>query len=196
MIGTRYKFRHYGPVSDRPGVSRLLWASDGPRRDLYVAGPADEILRGSPADLELAADQLWTPNALADEGELDILDVYFKNQAVRASLFFRLYGDGAIADTDTLATLTNEVSGSGYAAITVTRDTDWSEPALDAGDGRTVTGTKSFIATGGWTAATELVLATVGTGTAGLHIAWAALSQSRTLNNGEQLDVTLAVKLN
>lgn len=191
---THYQFRHYAPVDDRPGAKRLIWAQSVGDGD-YVAGPGDEILRGSPADLELIRAQAFTPNALVDEGENDILDVYFKNQAVRASLFFRLYNDTAIVDTDTLATLTNEVSGSGYGPITLTRDTDWSEPALDAGDGQTTSVTKSFNATGTWTSANELVLATVGTGTAGLFIAWAALSQVRTLNNGEQLDVTMAVKL-
>ena len=76
-----------------------------------------------------------------------------------------------------------------------TGSTDWTDPALDSGDMQTVTPTKTFTATGTWTAATQLVLATVGTGTAGLFIAWAALSATRTLVNGDTLDVTLAVKL-
>ena len=185
MIGTKYRFRHYRNGS-------LIWASDGPDRSEEF--PEGYIAKGSKFDLEVARSQLWTGNALADEGEGDILDVYFDVQAVRTSLFLRLYNDTPL-ETDTLATLTGEVTGTGYGAITLTRGTDWSAPALDAGDMQTITPTKTFTAGGAWTAATQLVLATVGTGTAGLHIAWAALSATRTLASADTLDVTLAVKL-
>lgn len=191
MIGTKYKFRHYSP--DEFGRPSLIWAQDGAGKSEEFA--LGEILKGSPEDLDVVHSQLWTPNALMDEGEIDILDVYFEDQAVRASTFFRLYSDGAIAETDTLATLTGEVSGTGYGGITVTRGTDWSAPALDVGDGQTTSTTKQFSAGGTWTAADELVLATVASGTAGLALAWVALSQTRTLGNGDTLDVDLSVKL-
>lgn len=186
MIGTKAKFRHYA------GDGSLLWASDG-RKPGETFGPGD-VLRGSKAELEIIRSQLWTPNALADEGEIDILDVYFEDQAVRATLSGRLYNDTPI-ETDTLATLTGEVTGTGYAAVTFTRGTDWSAPALDAGDGKTTSVVKTFTAGGAWTVATSLVLATVATGTAGLFIAWIMLSVSRTLANTETLDVTVGVKL-
>lgn len=192
MIGTQLKIRHYRPDPET-GVPMLLWAQDGEYGSVDFEG--DGIYQGSAEDLAVIRNQLWTPNALVDEGEIDILDVYFEDQAVRTSLFFRLYADGAIADTDTLATLTNETSGSGYAGITVTRGTDWSAPALDAGDGQTTSVTKTFTATGTWTNAAELVLATVASGTAGLFIGFAALSTTRQLENLDTLDVTLAVKL-
>jgi hypothetical protein len=185
MIGTQYKFRHYRQGS-------LIWASDGPR--LGEEFPVGLIHKGSKADIEVRRSQLWTPNALADEGEKDILDVYLDDVAVRASLFLRLYNDTP-AETDTLATLTGEVTGTGYGAITLTRGTDWSDPALDSGDMQSVTPTKTFTAGGAWSAATQLVLASVASGTAGLFIAWAALSQSRTLGSGDTMDVTMAMKL-
>lgn len=189
-IGTKYKFAHYRPTGD--GLRSLIWASDGHNGgETFDLG---EVIRGSRRDLDIRRDALWTPNALADEGELDLLDVYFDDVAVRASTFLRLYDDTPV-DTDTLATLTGEVTGTGYGPITLTRGTDWSNPALDAGDGQTITPTKTFTAGGTWTAATQLVLATVGTGTAGLYLAWAPLSTTRTLLNGDTLDVTLAVKL-
>lgn len=192
MIGTKYKFRHYRPDPEGRGDS-LIWASDGPRRSEEFA--VGEILKGSPRDLEIIRSQLWSPNALVDEGEGDMLDVYFGTQAVRATLYLRLYSDGGIVDTDTLATLTNEVTGTGYNGVAVTRGTDWSAPALDAGDMLTTTSTKTFSATGTWTAADELVLATVQSGTAGLFLAWVALSTTRTLTSGDSLDTTLGVKL-
>lgn len=192
MLGTRYKFRHYTRHPDL-GVSVLAWASDGPGGSILPR--TDElIIKGSTLDLEVAESQLWTPNALADEGELDILDVYFDDQAVRSSLWFRLYNDTP-AETDTLATLTGEVTGTGYAGIEVVRGTDWGAPALDSGDGKTTSTTKTYTAGGSWTAATQLVLATVASGTAGLFIAWAALSATRTLVNLDELDVSMGVKL-
>lgn len=185
MLGTRYKLRHYRGDS-------LIWASDGSNRsEEFTPGI---IRKGSKADWDIQQSQLWTPNALADEGEKDILDVYFDDVAVRATLYLSLWNDTP-AETDTMATLVNEVTGTGYARIALTRGTDWSDPALDAGDMQTITPTKTFTAGGAWTAATQLVLDTAASGTAGLFLAWAALSATRTLANGDTLDVTLAVKL-
>ena len=192
MIGTKLKVRHYRPDPET-GLPSLIWAQDG--ADGSVDFELGEILAGSAAELAVIRSQLWTPNALTDEGELDFLDVYVEDQAVRASTFFRLYSDGAIAETDTLATLTNEVSGGGYAGITVTRGTDWSAPALDAGDGQSTSVSKVFTATATWTAADELVWATIASGTAGLLLGFVALSATRTLTNGDTLTVDLAVKL-
>lgn len=192
MIGTRNKFEHLRLGPD--GRKYLIWASDGPsnRGEEFAVG---DVLAGSRQHVDIRRSQLWTPNALMDEGEKDILDVYFDDVAVRTSLFYRLYSDGAIAETDTLATLTGEVSGTGYGAQTVTRGTDWADPTLDSGDMQTTSTQKTFSATGTWTAADELVLATVGSGTSGLALAWVALSTTRTLVNGDDLNVTLAVKL-
>lgn len=190
MIGTKYKIRHYRRTPDGPA---LIWAQDG--ADGGEEFGLGEVMRGSADDLDVRFSQLWTPNALVDEGELDILDVYLKDQAVRASTFFRLYSDGGIAETDTLALLTNEVTGTGYGGITLTRDTDWSEPALDGGDGLSTSVVKQFSAGGTWTDADELVWATVASGTAGLFLGFVALSTTRTLTNGDTLDVDLGVKL-
>lgn len=191
LRGTQVKLRHYRPDPEGRGLS-LVWAQDGEHR--HESFHPGEILKGSRAELEIIRSQLWTPNALMDEGEKDILDVYFDDVAVRGSLYFRLYSDGAIAETDTLATLTGEVSGTGYTAPTLTRGTDWSDPALDSGDMMTTSATKTFTAGGTWSAADELVLATVASGTAGLALAWVALSTTRTLVNGDTLDVDLSVK--
>jgi len=188
---TKYKFRHYGKNPDPQGDGDvLLWASNG--RDSIFPNAGELIVKGSEIDLEVKNSQLWTGNALANEGEEDILDVYFDVQAVRTSLYFRLYTDAAITETDTLATVTGEESGTGYGAITITRGTDWTAPTHGGG---TSTGTKTFNATGTWAALNSMVLATVGTGTAGLLIAWVDLSATRSLVNGDSLDTDLTVTL-
>lgn len=192
MIGTKAKIRHYRPDPET-GLPSLLWAQMGEGlSDEFALG---SILKGDPVDLEVIQSQLWTPNALVDEGEKSILDVYLDDIAVITTTYFRLYSDGAIAETDTLALLTGEVTGTGYTGIAVTRNTDWTDPTLDGGDMQTTSSTKQFSASGTWTAADELVWATVATGTAGLHLGWVALSATRTLTSGDTLDVTLAVKL-
>lgn len=191
MRATKERFRHTRRGPD--GRQYLIWASDGGANAGETFG-LGEVPVGSRQELEIVHDQLWTPNTLADEGEGDILDVYFDAQAVRSSLFLRLYNDTPV-ETDTLTTLTGEVSGTGYGAITVSRGTDWTAPALDVGDMQTTMSTKQFSATGTWTDATYLVVATVGTGTAGLLIIYNALSATRSLVDGDTLDIDLDVKL-
>ena len=191
-LGMKAKFRHYRPDPET-GLASLIWAQMSEHHSEEF--PLGEIIVGDPVERELIRAQLWTPNALVDEGEKSFLDVYLDDVAVLTSTFFRLYSDGAPAETDTLATLLNETSGSGYAGITITRGTDWSTPALDAGDGQSTTVTKTFSATGTWTAADELIWATVASGTGGLFLGFIALSTTRTLTNLDTLDVDLAVKL-
>ncbi len=192
MIGTKARFRHYR-LDPETGLPSLIWAqmSEGHSEEF----PLGEILAGDPVEAELVRAQLWTPNALIDEGEKSILDVYLDDVAVITTTYFRLANDGAIAETDTLALLANEVSGTGYDGIAVTRNTDWTDPTLDSGDMQTTSSTKQFSATGTWTAASELIWATVQNGTAGLFLGWVALSATRNLVNGDTLDVDLAVKL-
>ena len=192
MIGTKARFRHYR-LDPETGLPSLIWAqmAEGHSEEF----PLGSILAGDPVEAELVRAQLWTPNALIDEGEKSILDVYLDDVAVITTTYFRLANDGALVETDTLALLTNEVSGTGYGGIAVTRNTDWTDPTLDAGDMQTTSSTKQFSATGTWTAASELIWATVISGTAGLFLGWVALSATRNLVNGDTLDVDLAVKL-
>jgi hypothetical protein len=186
MIGTKYMVAHHRIGDD--GRRYLIWAPGVGEIQL------GELAQGTKAWREAMGDRNWLMNALADEGEKDILDVYFDDVAVRANTYLRLYDDTPV-ETDTLATLAGEVTGTGYAAITLARGTDWSDPSLDSGDMQTVTPTKTYTAGGAWSAASQLVLATVASGTSGLFLAWAALSATRTLQNTDTLDVTLAVKL-
>lgn len=187
-IHTAYKFRHW-KVDPETGLSVLDWASKGAHDSMDLRG--DRIIKGSSDELEVVEAQDWTLNALADEGEVDMLDVYFDAQAVRTTLYFSLWNDTP-TETDGLTDLLNEVSGTGYSRQTVTRGTDWTAPT--AGGGTTQPTAKTFSASGAWTAATNLVLGT-STDNTGLLIAWAALSQTRTLGNGDTLDVSMTVTL-
>ncbi len=184
---TKYKFRHY--VKNPDGVDTLLWASDG-RNNINVRA-GEEILRGSAAELLVMESQLWTPNDLANEGEVDILDVYFDAQAVRATLYFGLLSASA-SETTTEAGMTELTVANGYARIAVARGTDWAVPTHAAG---TLSVTKQFSASGAWSTALDLSLSTSASGGGGLFIAWSTLSQSRTLGDGDTLDVSLTVSM-
>jgi hypothetical protein len=195
---TSYKFRHYGKNPDPQGDGDvLLWASNG--RDSIFPTAGELIIKGSETDLEVKHSQLWTPNALADEGEIDILDVYFEDQAVRATLYLRLYNSATTAEADTLTTIeaigSGEESAGGYGNIAVARGTDWTAPTAPGGTTTPATGSHTFNATATWAAVQSMVLATVATGAAGLHIAWVNLSASRSLVNGDSLDTDLTVSL-
>jgi hypothetical protein len=182
-MGTAYRFAHNRIIDGRPF---LVWGN----------GIGDVLIpRGTPLEVEALADRGWQSNDLADEGEQDILAVYFRTQAKRSNLYGRLFNDTPV-ETDTLATLTGEVTGTGYAALTwPVSDTGFPTLALDAGDAKVTSSTQTFTAGGAWSAATTLVLATVATGTAGLHVAWSPLSSTRTLAISDTLDVSVSVKL-
>lgn len=182
-VATAYRFAHYRPIA---GETYLVWGN----------GIGDVMLeRGSAYEAEALADRDWQHNALADEGETDVLAVYFRTQAKRANLYGRLYNDTPI-ETDTLATLTGEVTGTGYAALTwPVSDAGFPTLAIVAGDAKVTSSTQTYTAGGAWSAATTLVLATVASGTGGLHVAWAALSSTRTLAVADTLDVSIAVTL-
>ena len=183
---TAWKFRHCS-APDGDGVRRLKWMSGlGPNgHDFGDRGP----LETDPVFARLFDEANPLFNNLCDEGEADFVDVYFDTQAVRSALYIRGYNDTLI-EAETQATAQNEQSGSGYSALTYTRNTDWTA------SGSVATGaTKTWTATGAWIAMTDIMLATTATGTAGLAIAYVALSATRTLANTETLDVTPTVTM-
>lgn len=187
-LHTTYKFQHYARMED--GRQSLIWT---PRQGDI---PLGEVIKGSPADLQLWREEEWQLNALVDEGESAILESFFRNNHT-PTFYLGLSNDGALLETDTISLIGNEQTGTGYARISVARNTtDWGAAALDAGDMKTTSVVKTFTATGAdWIASTELILVSPASGTVGTFYAWVALSQSRTLGNGDSLDVTLGVKL-
>jgi hypothetical protein len=137
-------------------------------------------------------------NALADEGEYAVLDVFLRAGSAPAGFFIRLFNDTPL-ETDTLADLTGEPAADyGYAAKAVTRDataSGWPTLALDVGDFMATSITVTFTANGGVIGpVTQAILATT-SNNAGKLIAYVALSQTRTLADGESLQVTYKIKL-
>lgn len=187
---TAYKFTHRGPHPET-GEEVLKWANglgDLVEQGLYV--PVHSFV-----ERELLREyQTFEPNFLADEGEEAILDVFFRGATPPTSFYFRLFNDTPV-ETDGLSDLTGEVSGTGYAAIAVARNsTDFPTLALNSGDFRVTSATKVFTAGGAWSAATYLVLAT-STDASGLLVAARPLSATRTLANGDTLSVTYSLTL-
>lgn len=184
---TAAKMAHYAPMED--GRQALIWTpSQGEI-------PLGDVIRGSREAREIMAHEDYVLNALTDEGENAILESFFRNNHT-PTFHLGLWNDGAIAETDTIASLTAEQSGAGYARIPVVRGTsDWGAAALDAGDHKTTSATKQFSASGTWIQSQDLVLVSPLSGTAGSLYAWIALSPARTLGSGDTLDVNMGVKL-
>lgn len=141
-------------------------------------------------------DKWENENSLADEGEEDVLDVYYRNATAPTTFYLALYNDTPV-DTDTLASLTGEPSGSGYARIEIERSgTGFTSLALDSGDFQLTSKTVTFTASGGSIGpVTHAVLTTVASGTSGLLLNYVALSTSRTLADGESMNCTMKIKL-
>lgn len=136
-------------------------------------------------------------NALADEGEKVMLDVYLR-AATPASNFYLGLANSTPADTTTLATLSNEPPGTyGYARQQIERNnTGWPTLVLDAGDWQATSKLVTFTASGGTIGPIAVMFLTdVLSGTWGNFVAWAALSSARTLLAGESLGCKMRVKL-
>lgn len=134
-------------------------------------------------------------NALVDEGEGDVLDVYLRGATAPAGFFLRLFNDTPV-ETDGLADLLSEPSGNGYAPIAVERSAvGWPTFALDAGDWQATSKTVTFAASGGSIGPVTHVVCATSSDNTGKLISFAALSQARTLADGESLQVTYKIKL-
>lgn len=133
-------------------------------------------------------------NDLADEGEKNMLETFFRAENAPTTFYLRLYNDTP-AETDGLADLTGEPSGNGYSAKEIERSsTGFPTIEQDSGDWRVVSKTVQFVASGGSIGpVTYMVLAT-SSDNSGKLIGYKALSQSRTLADGEKLDCTLRIK--
>jgi hypothetical protein len=186
-MGTAYKFSH------RNAGGELLWASKISDSDFAeLKGLEARFGRTPELDMLVAEAQTWQHNALLDDGENNMLDVYFRSNAAPASFYFALV-NSTPAETITMATLSGEVTGTGYARIAVARNTtDWAAPTLST-DYSTTSVTKTFTAGGTWTSAITLMLVTSASGTTGLALASAALSATRTLVNGDTLATSMTV---
>lgn len=186
--GAEYRFQHYRSLDprDESAPKELIWASK--------LGEIEQGVRqGSKAEHKILREQSYTHNFLTDGGESAMLDVFFRAGAA-PTFYFALY-NATPAETSTMA-LTTEVTGTGYARISVARNaTDFPSLTLDAGDFKVTSATKTFSATGPWTSATHLALVSTASGTSGTLYAIVPLSGTRVLASGDSLNVSFGVKL-
>ena len=132
-------------------------------------------------------------NALADEGEEAMLDVFYRAATAPTTFYCRLFNDTP-AETDAISDLTGEASGGGYAAEEIERSaTGFPTLALDSGDFQLTSKTVTFTATTGFGPVTYACL-TTSTDSSGLLIAYVALTYERTLAASETLQVTIDIK--
>lgn len=137
----------------------------------------------------------FQPNALADEGEQNMLNVYLLETSHLTKYLF-LLNDGSLAETDTVATVTEtDTAGThGYARQQVLA-ADWSVPALASGDYATTAAQKTFgpASTSSWTLTTA-AMTTTSTGTGGKFLLYIALSGTTTVNVAQSFLYTLTFK--
>jgi hypothetical protein len=143
-------------------------------------------------DGSVAWEESWQLNAVADEGEKAILDVFYREQANVAKYLALL--TAAPSETTTMATMTELGAGVGYSRQQIAAG-DWSAPALDAGDMQTQAAEKTFgPATGAW-AITHVAIVTVASGTGGLFLQFLALSANPTnIASGQSFKYTYRTK--
>jgi hypothetical protein len=145
---------------------------------------------------------LWADaghNLWHDEGEQWLLQVAFTEaQSVPANFYIGLDARTSLAEADTLASLVSEPSTNGYARQPVASDATadgWAVTQV-GGDYRATSKTVTFTASGGSIGpVTKMFVCTVVSGTGGKLVASRALSQSRTLANGESLQVSYYVSV-
>lgn len=136
----------------------------------------------------------WQDNALADEGEESILNVWLREQAHPTKYMVVL--DAAPSDTTTMATM-DEIRApgvDGYARQQVLA-ADWSAPALDGGDYQTQAAEKTFgPATSLWLGMTHVGLVTTSPGNTGKFLLYIALSATTQIAVGQAFKYTLRTK--
>lgn len=138
------------------------------------------------------------PNIIHNEGEEFMIKVCFTETAsVPAAYYLGLDARATLAEADNLAALSGEPTTDGYARQGINSDaTDWTaQQDGSSGDWEAESKECSFTASGGnWPAVTKAFLATSSDGS-GKLIASKALSQSRTVNDGETLKVTFTARI-
>jgi len=124
-----------------------------------------------------------------------MLEVAFtEEQSVPASFYIGLATDASLAEGDSLGDQT-EVSGTGYARQAVaSNSTDITSAATGTNDYKATTKTVTFTASGTWTGAKIVFLATTVNDT-GVLLASAALSETRTLEDTDTLTIAMLVTL-
>lgn len=173
---TQARFRHYSGEGD------LLWAS----------GLGEFSIDDQPKPFELANEQPFELNFMADEGESLVLDGFWRAATIPSAFFLGLLS-ATPTETSTLSSVT-EVTGTGYARKSLTRNsTNFPTLALVSGDFKVSMLTQTFACTSGtWSTATYAYWASTSDNT-GKLIAAIALGTSRTLTGTDTLAVDYAM---
>ena len=135
-------------------------------------------------------------NEYCTEGLQHLLEVtYSEEQSVPVNYYIGLCTDASIAENANLAGLA-ELSGNGYARQAVASDnTDFTSAATGTNDRKITTKVVTFTASGGaWAGAVHAFLATT-IDDSGKLVAVAALSVTRTLQDGDSLQVSMVLTL-
>lgn len=149
------------------------------------------------ADGSVAWEEEWQPNALLDEGEQSVLEVYFREQSNPTKYLALL--TAAPAETATMATYSEVFAPplNGYSRQAYTAGGgDWGATALNAGDYQTTAAQKTFgpASSNAWNSMTNVAIVTTSTGTAGKLILTVALSATTTVGIGQSFLYTTTVK--
>jgi len=136
-------------------------------------------------------------NIFHDGGEEYIIKACFTEEvSVPANHYLRLDNRSSLAEADVLSSLSAEPTTNGYAAVAITTNTTGYTASQDSGDWQAATKTCTFSASGGSVGpVANMNLCDASTGTSGRLLCSLALSQSRTLSDGESLDATMTLKV-
>lgn len=135
----------------------------------------------------------WVRNAVADEGEQSVLNVWLRAQS-NPSKYLGLLNQASPGETTTLATMTEtQTAGSNGYSRQVIASGDWAVPVLTSGDYKSTAAEVTFgAATAAWTL-THSFLGTASTGTSGLFLLFLALSATTTIAIGQSFKYTLSL---
>jgi hypothetical protein len=134
---------------------------------------------------------------LCTEGLQFILEAAMtEEQSVPANFYIGLCTDVSVAEDASLADLT-ELSGNNYSRQTVASDNvDLTSATAGTNDRKVTTKTVTFTASGGaWSGAVHAFIGTT-VDDSGKLVAVAALSATRTLQDGDSLQVSMVIQLN
>jgi hypothetical protein len=165
-----------------------LWHPDG---KLHLVQGRASIL--DPDGSVAWEEEDWTLNALADEGEESVLNVYLL-EAANPTKYLALL-TATPTDTTTMSTMTERAATNGYARQQITAG-NWGAPTLNSGDFQSTAAEKTFgpVTTADWTGLTYIALVTTASGTGGKFILYLALSATTTVAVGQSFKYVITVK--
>lgn len=134
-------------------------------------------------------------NSLADLGERNMLESYFKSVNSPTQFFIRLAND-VLIDTDTLPDILGEPVGNGYAPQLVERSgIGFPTIELDDGDFRIVSKEVNFKAVGGDIGPITIAYLATTSDDTGLLISSVPLTIQRTILDNDEGFISIRIKL-